>query len=937
MFLKRLTLFGFKSFAEKTVFEFEGGIGGLVGPNGCGKSNVMDAFRWVLGETSMSTLRAKKYDDVIFNGTEKRKKLGYCEVTILFDNSTRHFNMYDTDEIAVKRRLYRDGDSQYFINKQRCNLKDVRELFMDTGLGKSAYSIIGQGEIEKIISTKPEKRREIFEEAAGIAKYKSKIGDAQKRLEKTEENILRINDIIFEVEKNLENLKVQAEKAKEYKDLRASLREADIQLGLFKIHGLDSQREKLDRRAERLNHRKDEIRLEIDKFYQSAEAKLKLIQEKENEQKNYQSQANNLDVEIRTSEHKIVILREQHHSYEKQILADKSKEGNLHDRLREIDKYINLRREEAETIESRIEDYKANLAELNEESRQIELTLREHGVELTRLKNQNEELRDEVVRKRKDQRKAIDELVMQIDEKKKEYAKDYEARHDIKNEILTTLSRIEKGLKEKRDILDEVIKSGAYKDSAKLAELKESFFQILFEMETCIGYSDKLKGHFEKLSAINDGISSLIFDKKGVHAKKSNIDDDINRIENNIRDNIKKITSIEEDIDRKRESREKIYRMINDIQVTLASLNEKKNAYSEEARRTVEQKGEFELALVEIRESILKNEDKLISIENEVHATLDKYEVNKAKQKELDDMMHMLSTQIIELTKDVQKIEEDQRKMLDEERMINGELESLHLRYQEIDLKKKSIVENFYENYSVNIEDFQFKETEFDPEELEKTKKRVRTKLAAIGDNVNLLAIEEYEEMRERYNFLKNQKQDLEDAKKDLLNIIKEIYDISKAMFEETMEKVKVNFTKLFKRLFNGGKANIVLLDPTNILETGIEIEVQPPEKKLQSLSLLSGGEKSMTAIALMFSILMVRPSPFVLLDEIDAALDDINISRFVTLVKEFVGNTQFLVITHNPLTIQTCHFLYGITMEEPGITKVFSIKSENNEKVPAN
>ncbi len=934
MFLKKLSVFGFKSFADKTKFDFEGGVGGLVGPNGCGKSNVIDAFRWVLGETSMSTLRAKRYEDVIFNGTENRKKLGYCEVVIDIDNSTGHFKKYETNEISVKRRLYRDGESQYFINGARCNLKDIHELFLDTGVGKSAYSIIGQGEIEKIISTKPEKRREIFEEAAGIAKYKNKVRSAEKRLNKTEENLIRINDIIFEVEKNLKNLKVQADKAKEYKYLRKELKETDIQLALFKLKNLDFQREKIERRVERTAKRKDEIRKSINDYYKQTELKLSEIQNKEQEQKELQSRANDIEVDIRTDEHKIVMLREQHHSYEKAMLADQAKAENINERLNEIDKYINLRHEETHNIVNKIESYQNNLYEINEELYQIELTLKQHGAELTRLKDLNEDLRQDVSLKRKEQRKAIDELVATIDQKKQEFSRDYEKRNDIKNEIFSFLDRIKTGLTEKRNLIDEMINHGTYNNPEKHPEIKENFFQVLFELETCTNFTDKAKAGFDKYFEMEDGISSLIFDKKGIHARKKNIDEEIMRIENTIRDNIDKISSIENDIDIKRESREKFFKMINDINITLASLKEKKNAYSEEAKRTIEQKSEFELSLNEIREQIKQKEDKVAAIEDEIHSTIERYERNKTINREYEDSIQNVSQGIIALTREVQKSEEKQRELLEEERTITSSLESFHLRVQETEIKRKNIIDNFYDNYSVNLEEYTFDEEKFNQEELEKKRKSVKSKLNSIGDSVNLLAIEEYEEMLERHNFLSNQKQDLEDAKRDLVNIIKEINDISKKLFADTLEEIKINFNKLFKRLFNGGRANIVLLDPTDILNSGIEIEVQPPSKKLQNLSLLSGGEKTMTAIALMFAILQVRPSPFCLLDEIDAALDDINIGRFITLLQEFINNTQFLIITHNPLTIQTCDFLYGITMEEPGITKVFSVKPENKEKV---
>ncbi len=934
MFLKRLSIFGFKSFADKTKFNFEGGVGGLVGPNGCGKSNVIDAFRWVLGETSMSTLRAKRYEDVIFGGTENRKKLGFCEVVIDVDNSTGHFKKYDTNEISVKRRLYRDGESQYFINNARCNLKDIHELFLDTGVGKAAYSIIGQGEIEKIISTKPEKRREIFEEAAGIAKYKNKVRSAEKRLAKTEDNLIRINDIIFEVEKNLKNLKVQADKAKEYKKLKNDLKNTDIQLALFKIKNLDFQREKIDRRIQRTSARKDEIRKEINGLYKQAELKLSEIQNKEEGQKELQARANDIEVEIRTDEHKIVMLREQHNSYEKAMLADQAKAENIHERLNEIDKYINLRYEETHNIENKIESYRSNLDEINEELHQIELTLKQHGVELSRLKNLNEDLRHEVSIKRKDQRKAIDELVAVIDDRKKEYSNDYEKRKEMKENIFNFIDRIETGLTEKRNLIDNMIKAGVYKYPEKHPEIKENFFQILFELEACTGFTEKVKNSLNYYFEMEDGITSLIFDKKGIHARKKNIDDEINRIENAIRENITNISSIEDDIDVKRDSREKFYKMINDINITLASLREKKNAYSEEAKRTIEQKSEFELSLNEIREQVKQKEDKLAAIEDEIHSTISRYERNKSRNREYEDDIHKVSQQIIELTREVQKSEGKQRELLEEERVITSSLESFHLRAQEIEIKQKNIIDNFYDNYSVNLEDYEFDEKNFNENELDKKRKSIRAKLNTIGDSVNLLAIEEYEEMLERHNFLSNQKQDLENAKKDLSNIIKEINDISKKLFAETFEEIKVNFNKLFKRLFNGGKANVILVDPTDILNSGIEIEVQPPSKKLQNLSLLSGGEKTMTAIALMFSILKFKPSPFCLLYEVDAALDDINIGRFITLLKEFIGNTQFLIITHNPLTIQTCDFLYGITMEDPGITKVFSVKPENKEKV---
>jgi len=933
LLLKKITIFGFKSFAEKTVLDFEHGVAGLIGPNGCGKSNIIDAIRWVTGETNISLLRGKKYEDVIFNGTASRKQLGYCEISVIINNENQKFIKDEHDEISVKRRLYRDGESQYFLNNVRCNLKDIHELFLNTGMGKSAYSVIGQGKIEAILSSKPEKRREIFEEAAGIAKFKIKIKETERKLEHTEENLLRINDIIFEVERDLESLREQAERAKEFKELKTKARDADIQINLYKVNAFNIQKQEVDKELKALLSKLNKIRDEIDAVYKEHAEKIKEIEDKEKMLKELQNQSNSQEISIRTGETKIAMLKDQQTSYRNALIQNKTKLEGLIERRDEYDNYINQRNRESVIIDEKIEGYENNLEEINEELNLIEETITNYSTELVNLKKQIEIDRGKISEKRKEQREVIDELILLIDEKKKELMQGFELKEELKTEIETLLSRIVSGLKEKHQVLHELLDEAMYKNINKQAELKEKLFRLLFELETLLGYSDKIKAHFQKFSSMHDGFTGIIFDKKGIHARKKGLDDEISLMENNIKENTTKITFIEDDIERKRENRDKVRKIMSEIQISLSSLNEKKKSYVEEIKRIIKQKTDFENSLSETNATIMQYEEKLITIDSEIQRTIDDYENNKIRLNELNFQVHKITDEISELTKNVQKFEGDINKLVSEGREVETKLKEVGLKVQEFELRRRNIIDNFYENYSVNLEELEFDEKNFNLQELEKIKSKAKAKLTTIGDNINLLAIDEYAERKERHAFLLKQKKDLEDSKKDLCKIISDINELSRNMFNETFEKVKLNFNKIFKRLFNGGFAEIKILDPEHVLDSGIEIEVQPPNKKLQSIMLLSGGEKTLTAIALIFAIFQAKPSPLCLLDEVDAPLDDANIGRFIKLISEFKDNTQFLVITHNSNTVQICDFLYGVTMEEPGITKVYSMKPENIEK----
>ena len=1183
MYLKRLEMQGFKSFADKTVLELRNGITSVIGPNGSGKSNLSDAIRWVLGEQSMKSLRGSKSLDVIFAGTQNRKSLGFAEASLVFDNSDGTLPI-EYQEVTVTRKLYRSGETGYFINKTPCRLKDVLELFMDTGIGRDGYSIIGQGKIDEILSNKSEDRRHIFEEAAGIVKYRVRKAESEKKLEHTKLNLLRINDILAEIETNIEPLKIQAEKAKKYLNLREELKNIEIGLFLYNIEKYKKELEDIvkdeeiyknqcndeEGRLERIKALKEELKSEIDNITESIEEMSNLGFESKKE-------IEMLNSDINVSNTRIENNKQNKERFEKEIEELTARIQELEEEKKQKEEKKENLKQNREKFAKELEEKEKELAEITKKLSSKELEMEEHKKTVEENTDKKYELQASISEQdinyqnyQKRQTQIKNEMTGNISEldntrmKKEEIAKEFYEIESKRNKILTDLEEVNKEKQEAdRKIKDfdskinmlsgekrikesklkflietEKEKEGyiksvktLLKDCETTKELGKGMHGVLANIievpeeyqtaiEMCLGSSlqnivteneedakrliehlrknnlgrasflpiSSVKGKkLEKIRGKNTGVIGIASDLIRYSKKYENIIlnllgrtvivQDMDTAIRVAKDNgySFRIITVEGDVinpsgaitggsvakktvnilGRGREI-EKLQKEIKKLEEQIQKLEKEKENYQESIEHVLEKASSFEKELQEIEITYATGKEKINSIEenitrletrlnklkeenkkieeqkeesiknktefqeqiqeiNEENEKLKKIitefaELNKDNQKYVDDLNFDITnlkisvssfdesessieeiqerihseiestnksienkkTQIEQIKQDnfdlekaieeikekIEKIKEEVKnsgskieelkekrtqkneKLAEQEEEINNKLkviEDLKAQMVKVDVKKtkleediNEIINKMWEEYELtpnNVVDYR------KPENVQLTQKKVkdlRNEIKELG-SVNVDSIEEYKNLKDRYDFMCEQRVDLESTMAKLRKIISDMTSIMKEQFKEKFEMINKNFAEVFKELFGGGTASLRLEDKDNILECGIEITVQPPGKKLQNMMLLSGGEKAFTAIALLFAILKINPAPFCVLDEIEAALDDVNVYRYAEYLKKFSKNTQFLVITHRKGTMEAADTVYGITMEENGISKLLSMKLKNN------
>ena len=1183
MYLKRLELQGFKSFADKTVLEFMPGITSVIGPNGSGKSNISDAIRWVLGEQSMKSLRGSKSLDIIFAGTQNRKSLGFAEASLVFDNTDGSLPIEYT-EVTVTRKIYRSGETGYYINKVPCRLKDVLELFMDTGIGKDGYSIIGQGKIDEILSNKSEDRRHIFEEAAGIVKYRVRKAESEKKLEHTKLNLLRINDILAEIETNIEPLKEQSEKAKKYLNLREELKNIEIGLFLYNIEKYKKELEDIvkdeeiyknqcndeEGRLERIKALKEELKSEIDNITEAIEEMSNLGFESKKE-------IEMLNSDINVSNTRIENNKQNKERFEKEIEELLARIKDLEEEKKQREEKKENLKQNREKFAKELEEKEKELAEITKKLSSKELEIEAHKKTVEDNTDKKYELQANISEQEinyqnyeKRQTQIKNEITGNISEldntrmKKEEIAKEFYEIESKRNKILTDLAEInkekeeadrkikdfdskinmlsgEKRIKEsKLKFLIETekekegyIKSvktllkdcettkelgkGMHGVLANIIELPESY-QTAIEM--CLGSSlqnivteneEDAKRLIEHLRKNNLGRASFLpitsvkgkkLDRiKGKNTGVIGIASDLiqySKKYENIILNLLGRTVIVQDMDTairvakdngysfriitvdgdvinpsgamaggsvtkktvnilgRGKEIEKLQKEIKKLDAQIQNLEAEKENYQDSIQNVLETASAFEKELQEIEITYATGKEKINAIEDNItriESRLNKLkeeskkleeqkeesmnnksdfqekivaineeneklkeiitefaELNKDNQKYVDDLNFDITNlkisvssfdesessileiqeridseiqstnksienkkvQIEQITQDnfnleksieeikekIDKIKEEVKtsgskieelkeqrtkkneKLVEQEEEITNKfkiIEDLKSQIVKIDVKKtkleediNGIINKMWEEYELtpnNVVDYK------KPENVQLTREKVkdlRTEIKNLG-SVNVDSIEEYKTLKERYDFMCEQRVDLESTMAKLRKIITDMTSIMKEQFKEKFELINKNFAEVFKELFGGGNASLTLEDKDNILECGIEITVQPPGKKLQNMMLLSGGEKAFTAIALLFAILKINPAPFCVLDEIEAALDDVNVYRYAEYLKKFSKNTQFLVITHRKGTMEAADTVYGITMEENGISKLLSMKLKNN------
>lgn len=1180
MYLKRLELQGFKSFPDKTILEFKPGITGVIGPNGSGKSNISDSIRWVLGEQSMKSLRGAKSEDIIFAGTENRKSLGFAEASIVIDNSDQSLPI-EYNEVVVTRKIYRSGETGYFINKVPCRLKDILELFMDTGIGKDGYSIIGQGKIDEILSNKSEDRRHIFEEAAGIVKYRTRKQESEKKLEQTKLNLLRINDILSEIEGQIEPLKLQSEKAKQFLNLREELKSVEVGLFVYNINSYKEKLEQLVKDMEILEDQKEDEEYNLDKLQENkAELKQKLdeiIAEIENTQNigfESKTKIEQINSDINISKEKISNNNINVRRYENEVTELETRIGELEEEKRNrIEKKDNLSVNK-EKFENELKQKEEELAELTKKlsSKELEIEEKKKKVEEnTNLKyeRQNDinsyDINFENLEKRQktlkqDTQLIISELdaarlekqeiskgfldidnvrnkaISKLDETKtkKEEAiakiKEFDEKinrlsdkYRIKNSKLKFLQETEKEkdgyMKSVKSLLlacenDSNLNKGVYGALANLISTNKEYETAI---EMCLGATmqnivtqeendakrliEYLRKnnlgrasflpisaiHGRKLEKINNhGINGVIgiasdlvkCDKKyndivlnllGRTVIVENMDSAITLAKLN--NYSFKIVTIQGDIinpsgamsggsvaqktvnilGRGREI-EEITKNLNTLQKQISTIYKEKEEFSTSITDTIENAAALEKDLQDIEikyatekqkvemidssvlkleqnlekakkelENITKQKEEIIAgkagteqvlknIEKEIlelNAEITNFaELNKDDQEYIDNLnLYITDLKISVSSFDesnssidemLERIEQDienaknniknkkvdienakieaknleefiEKCKLDIERTkadvenSSSKIESMKQQRDSINNKQEKIEKQITDQFDVlnglkeQIIKLENKKTkqEQDVEELinklwteyeitpnnageykkpenvqlaQKITNELRTKIRDLG-SINIESIEEYKKMQERYDFMNEQRYDLEESMSKLRTVISDMTSTMKNQFAEQFKKINKNFNDVFVELFGGGKAELILDDENNILECGIDIRVQPPGKKLQNMMLLSGGEKALTAIAILFAILKINPAPFCILDEIEAALDDVNVNRFALYLKKFSNDTQFLVITHRKGTMEIADTVYGVTMEEKGISKLLSMR----------
>lgn len=920
MFLKSLDINGFKSFADKTHIDFAEGITSLLGPNGCGKSNIVDSIKWVLGEQSTKTLRAGKMEDVIFNGTDSRKPLQFAEVALTLDNSERKLAT-DMTEIEIKRRIFRSGESEYYINKNRCLLKNIRELFFDTGVGKSAYSILEQGKIDQILSQKPEDRRYIFEEAAGISRFKAECNEAQRKIERTDENINEVEILNRGEKRRYETLKTQAEKAQNYNALTKRQLILDAQVHISKLKAYVGAKTIRGNQSESYKSALDALKASLDDHAVIIASARDAVTEAASKSTSLQYAINRAEEQINSKNSAISMLEDRFREYlqSKRTFEDKAAAilSNLdrdRSRLDELKADLDEKLEKVEESKSQLENAlsmiekdQAAFAQINDEIETQNNLIIEKEAEIEML---SASLKN-----------VIEELALELDEKMGD-AYSTSKRAGAEKELMDRFELFISRIKAKLDF---------YNDSA--ADLPNLTTHIREDLDDIYASFIKIEEAFKAYKATIPPFIDTLLSPEGLLTQKRAISEKEDKDREAIANARRIIAEKKELGDKLSLEIENLKEIASQLQIQAASIEagmeSSKEVVSNLERSIEERSDDYNDALISAATAEKRSKD----VQEQLRA-------NDAEKKELNEKIKALKAELQEVMEDLKlknadlsKKEQDKNDAVERIGKLSHDIESNEMWISQLDDNIANLYTNFYNLYSRNLEEFR---TEFDnddlPEQilLENELNEVRGQIKALGTNINHMAVDDFEEAKKQYDFYTQQLDDLYKAKADLEQVLSEIQARSEELFLTTYKQISANFQEMFRRLFGGGRAEITLNDPENVLTSGIDIFAQPPGKKLISLTLLSGGERSMTAVALLFATYMVKPSPFCILDEIDAALDDKNIGFFLSVLEDFAKDSQFIIITHNTHTVMGSSSLLGVTQMEAGVSTTISYKIAN-------
>lgn len=922
MFLKSIDLFGFKSFADKSKIEFTGGISALLGPNGCGKSNVVDAIKWVLGEQATKSLRAERMEDVIFNGTDSRKALNVAEVTLTLSNDTGILSL-DMPEITVKRRLYRSGESEYFINGASVKLKELRELFYDTGIGKSSYSIMEQGKIDQILSNKPEERRHIFEEAAGITRFKVRAREAERKLERTEENVRQVESVLQEVRRSHDSLKRQAEKTEEYRDLRQKLMDEEIEIQLLKLKSLLDEKAKRERELAESAEKRDALKSKIEALAAELEEKLEAVNSMESRLVESQKRLYGVEVEKSAHAEQIRVMAERKGEMESSLEALAAREETIKKKLVSLKQDVDARRKEVAAYEKSIAENQSAIDELDRRVQEAREEIRSNKESIAAAERSIAEQEKRERELQLELRAITDDIVAKLDEKLKESGYSASRRRELEASLEEALGSARVHLSGRRDLMaDHAVLD---RSQGQLKSFLTETGEVLDSVLRAIRRVEELFGEYR---SANPAFLDEFLAPQGIITKKREIDTAIEASRQSVIRSRKEITELGEANGKLSSRIDEFRKHQEELRLNLVEMRTQKENLERAIAQGKREISEQEQELKKSEQELLRGRERLAQLEDSIAERREARKKLEEEEKKLRKELTSLEESISSQNRSVVEKEKAQKRMMQELDSHHRNLEKVQMAAAEIRTSITNLYENFQERYSRDLTEYEERMFEIRREmkEIREAATTIRTRLQGLG-NVNLMAPEEYAEVKERFEFLSGQLEDLQKARHDLLKVTSEIQRESEELFTETYNKIRKNFHTMFRRLFGGGRAELRLTDDEDVLASGIDILAQPPGKKLESINLLSGGERSLTAVALLFATYMVRPSPFCLLDEIDAALDENNVGRFVNMLMEFAEGSQFIVITHNKKTVAGAQTLLGITMEESGVSKVVSIR----------
>ena len=932
MFLKSLDICGFKSFADKTHIDFAEGITALLGPNGCGKSNVVDAIKWVLAENRSKNLRAEKMEDVIFNGTERRAALNTAEVTLTLCNENRLLPI-DDDEIAITRRLYRSGDQEYFINKRQAGPTEIRRLFMDTGVGKAAYSVMEQGKIDQILSSKPEDRRYLFEEAAGISRSKAECAEAERELAKTRQNMTQIEIALGEIKRQYDTLKVQSEKTIKYRKFKEDIYGFELDLTLLRLKNFVTDKARHEEELKKVQEKRDKVRLEIEEINNTISENMDKVKAMQDEL--YAKQAELLAIG-QEKNGKLELIKQQN----QQALIIKEKVNSLEGRKRTIEERIDNIEEEIDeynatlhTKTKQLNDIQANIASFQENIKTSSSQITDNDRKAADLGLQIKDLEKKRIALQGELAAITEDIVSELDNKLKDAGFSESAMRGAKEELDTILGKLKIFVSGRKNIFSDFAASvdGGGKSDA---ECKAAAGEARDAFEEAEKQILALEDAYGKYVSSSPAFITEFLSPEGIMTKKRDIDGKIN-------ENVAKVEAVNGDIDDLSSANADLARKIDEYKETLNNLKMNEIQMQEQISSSKNQISMINRQLASEKAALQETDDELFTeskraeeLNEQINSYQDELAEIEYRGKKLAEAMNGLDEDIAKANKSVSGKSDSLNRKREEQNRCQEQYERLTLSLNSADNDIRNIKQNFQDQYSRDLMEFEERMYKITTPaaDLRESLAKAKKEFAALG-SVNLMAPEEFAEVKERFERQNSNYLDTQQSLENLIRVSEEIKSKSAEMFLETYNQIKKNFHNMFRRLFNGGRAELKLEDPTNILTSGIDIYAQPPGKKLENIALLSGGEKTMTAVALLFATYQVRPSPFCLLDEIDAALDDKNVSSFVTALESFANVSQYIVITHNKKTVMGASTMLGITMEESGISKIIALRLDQDIK----